>query len=80
MVTIFSRSFSLPGGFAGFRRNYEHRRSGSFLLSAIDLLMRWQERADQRHALAELDDRLLRDIGLDRVAARREARKPFWQP
>ena len=41
--------------------------------------MRWQERAEERYALAELDDRLLRDIGLDRIAAAREARKPFWQ-
>ncbi|MGP1257049.1 MAG: DUF1127 domain-containing protein [Kiloniellales bacterium] len=45
----------------------------------IALLMHWQERAEQRHALAELDDRLLRDIGLDRVAAAHEARKPFWK-
>jgi uncharacterized protein YjiS (DUF1127 family) len=28
--------------------------------------------------LAELDDRLLRDIGIDRQAAMREAERPFW--
>ena len=36
---------------------------------------RWQ----QRHALLELDDRLLADIGLTREDALREARKPFWR-
>ena len=31
----------------------------------------WIERSKQRHALAELDDHLLHDIGLSRGAARR---------
>lgn len=33
----------------------------------------------QRRALARLDDRLLRDIGVDREAARKEAAKPIWR-
>ncbi|MBM3646250.1 MAG: DUF1127 domain-containing protein [Alphaproteobacteria bacterium] len=36
------------------------------------------ELARSRRQLAELDDRLLRDIGLDRATARREADKGFW--
>ena len=32
-----------------------------------------------RKQLAHLDDHMLRDIGLDRKAALREARRPFWQ-
>ncbi len=36
------------------------------------------ERARQRRALAELDERLLADIGLTKEAAALEARKPFW--
>lgn len=39
----------------------------------------WQGRVRQRRALARLDDSLLRDIGIGRGAARREARKPFWK-
>ena len=39
----------------------------------------WQERADQRRHLLELDERLLRDIGLSRYDALREAAKPFWR-
>jgi uncharacterized protein YjiS (DUF1127 family) len=37
------------------------------------------ERVRQRRALAELDDRLLRDIGLTRADAWHEIRKPFWR-
>ncbi len=32
----------------------------------------------QRRCLASLDDHLLRDIGLTRDAALREARRPLW--
>ena len=38
----------------------------------------WFERNRQRRALAELDDRLLRDIGVTSAQARSEAAKPFW--
>lgn len=36
-------------------------------------------RRRQRQALARLDARLLRDIGLDAGQARAEAAKPFWR-
>jgi uncharacterized protein YjiS (DUF1127 family) len=39
----------------------------------------WIERTRQRQALAALDDRMLRDIGITRVDAAREAGKPFWR-
>lgn len=38
----------------------------------------WIQRSRQRQALHDLDDRQLRDIGLSREAAMREASKPFW--
>lgn len=44
-------------------------------------LLRWAELralAQQRRALAGLDDTLLRDIGLTADAARAEAERPFW--
>ncbi|MCC5971014.1 MAG: DUF1127 domain-containing protein [Pararhodobacter sp.] len=34
--------------------------------------------ARQRHALACMDDDMLRDIGLTRSQAMTEARRPFW--
>ena len=36
------------------------------------------ELARSRHQLAQLDERLLRDIGIDRATARFEATRPFW--
>ena len=42
------------------------------------ILLVWQERANQRQALASLDDRMLKDIGLTRAEAQREIAKPFW--
>jgi uncharacterized protein YjiS (DUF1127 family) len=43
-----------------------------------DRLRTWLERDRQRRALAELSDHLLRDIGVTRAEAMREAAKPFW--
>ena len=45
----------------------------------VDLLLTWQARANQRHLLSELDDRLLHDIGLTPQQALNEADKPFWR-
>ena len=45
----------------------------------IDLLLAWQERAEQRGRLRRLDDRLLRDVGLSRADVEMEANKPFWR-
>ena len=41
-------------------------------------LLRWQELARQRRALARLGDRMLKDLGLTRADALREAGRPFW--
>jgi uncharacterized protein YjiS (DUF1127 family) len=46
---------------------------------AIPLLGIWYQRARQRRQLVRIDDRQLRDIGLSRGVARREANKAFWQ-
>ena len=45
----------------------------------IEKLMTRAEIARSRRQLAELDDRLLRDIGLDRAAAHFEADRRFWE-
>lgn len=39
----------------------------------------WAARRRSRHALARLDDRLLKDIGFDRLARDREVLAPFWR-
>jgi uncharacterized protein YjiS (DUF1127 family) len=43
------------------------------------LLIVWYERHLQRHALASLDARMLRDLGLGAEDVRRECAKPFWR-
>ena len=39
----------------------------------------WQRRRTRVY-LAQLDDRMLKDIGITRVEAAREANKAFWLP
>ncbi len=43
------------------------------------VLTKWSRRQRSRRALAQLDDHLLQDVGLDRRAAHIEARRMFWQ-
>ncbi len=39
----------------------------------------WRRRAQERHELANLDHRAIRDIGLSPSDIRYEANKPFWR-
>ncbi|MCE0504535.1 MULTISPECIES: DUF1127 domain-containing protein [unclassified Roseivivax] len=48
-------------------------------LKAAVVLTLWTDRARSRKHLAGLDAHLLRDVGLDRAEAAREAARPFWQ-
>ena len=45
----------------------------------FDHVFTWLDRARQRRHLGELDDRLLRDIGLSRADVDQEISRPFWQ-
>ncbi|WP_290895274.1 DUF1127 domain-containing protein [Hoeflea sp.] len=45
----------------------------------IRAMARWMERRRQRKQLSQLDDHLLRDIGITPVEARREASRWFFQ-
>ena len=42
--------------------------------------VQWMQRRRSRAHLANLDDHMLRDIGLTPREADIEARKPFWRP
>ena len=46
---------------------------------AARVLGQWSGRRRSRIALARLDDRLLRDAGLDALSAEAEAAQPFWR-
>jgi uncharacterized protein YjiS (DUF1127 family) len=56
------------------------RTTRSRLLTIVGLAELWLERRRQRRALLELSDALLKDIGVSRYEACREATKPFWRP
>lgn len=58
--------------------DYRHSPQ-SPLAQATGLLRFWYARAGQRRQLAELTDAQLRDIGVSRAQALREAGKPFWK-
>ncbi len=49
-----------------------------FIVALWNTLVLWDERERQRRALAQLDDHLLRDMGLDPHTVRTECYKPFW--
>lgn len=48
------------------------------LVAAAGQLLRWWQLAQQRHRLAQLDEFALKDIGVSRADAEREAQRPFW--
>jgi len=49
------------------------------LLDLGTLLLVWQARWRQRCGLDRLSDHMLKDLGISRADASREARKPFWR-
>ena len=51
----------------------------TYLGAAATTITLATERARQRHALAALDEHLMRDIGVSRNMVAREVRKHFWQ-
>ncbi len=57
---------------------HPRRFTGGELFVWASVIWTWLQRSRQRTALAELDDRMLRDIGVTRSQAEREAAKPFW--
>jgi uncharacterized protein YjiS (DUF1127 family) len=50
------------------------------LLAALAGLVEWERRARERKSLGEMPDHMLKDLGITRNDAVREAEKPFWRP
>ena len=69
----------LPPQAYSTRHPKERRAPVHPVAAAFALFARWSERVRQRQALTELDDHMLRDIGVTRVEALRECAKPFWR-
>ncbi len=49
------------------------------LARSAAIVRSWRDRARQRDQLQRLTDRDLRDIGISRLDAVAESRKPFWR-
>jgi len=49
------------------------------VVRAIRLVRTWRQRARGRRQLAQMSEFQLKDIGVSRIDAKREARKPFWR-
>lgn len=49
------------------------------LVRLADIIVAWERRARERRTLAEMSTHMLKDLGISRVDARREAEKPFWR-
>ena len=50
----------------------------TFVLAALHWLVGWAERRRQLRDLSELDEHLLRDVGLRREDVRRVCSQTFW--
>ena len=50
-----------------------------FAATVLVRLLHWHELARQRRALLALDHRMLKDVGISRAEAEREARRSFWR-
>lgn len=60
------------------RRNPRHGLFGR-VVPIAGMLFLWRDRTQQRHDLAQLDDRQIADIGLTREQVEAECAKAFWQ-
>jgi uncharacterized protein YjiS (DUF1127 family) len=69
-------TFSSP--INGLSRGVGHE-IGAVLDRLFEAPFLWAGRAAERRRLSELDDHLLRDIGLNRADVEAVATKPFWR-
>ncbi|HSS65120.1 MAG TPA: DUF1127 domain-containing protein [Gammaproteobacteria bacterium] len=74
-MTTHTHTLQTPCSHGGRTR----RSSADTFGRLLRTLALWHERARQRRALAVLPDELLKDIGVSRADAMREAGKPFWK-
>jgi uncharacterized protein YjiS (DUF1127 family) len=54
-------------------------RVGAAVVAVVGQIRTWRERAQSRHALLKLDDRMLRDLGISRATAEFKGGIPFWR-
>lgn len=69
---------SFQAGAPGASGGFFHRLVG-LPLAALETLLVWQERVSERQRLRRMDDHMLKDMGISRADAEREAAVPFWR-
>ncbi len=79
MHTISQRLTAFEAAVGRTGAGYFRGLIGAAASRTFGTLLLWQRRAHERHALAHLDDRILRDLGLSRAEVAWESRKPFWR-
>ena len=82
MSNYSRQGFALPREAAGMRTFRQQSVSSSSAGGWLRTLELWIDRSHQRKQLgelAELNDYLLKDIGVSQEEAMREAEKPFWR-
>jgi uncharacterized protein YjiS (DUF1127 family) len=52
---------------------------GALLSDAASVINVWRWRRRERRAIGQLDDHMLRDVGLSRLAAEEIAARAFWK-
>ena len=76
-IALVGRGYPAREARSAFGRIFTRLRHLPARLLAI--LVRWQQRANERAHLRDLDERALRDVGLTRADVEAEAGLPFWQ-
>ena len=79
MITKQQATYEVFGQTDWARPEPRLRAWGHAIRIRLRLAERWIERRRTRRALTKLDDHLLRDIGISRAEAEREAANPFWR-
>lgn len=51
----------------------------SIMEDMVETLRTWKERAEKRHELTRLNDRMLQDIGITRIDVYHELQKKVWE-
>lgn len=72
-------SIDITGSFVPARARTRSPARPKTYLGSLRIVGTWIERSRQRRALADLDDRLLTDVGLTRADVAREIANPFWR-
>jgi uncharacterized protein YjiS (DUF1127 family) len=81
MKSVLSEIVSKPSAPVGLFRVFEAAVApvDNALAGFVDQLLTWQQRVRDRHALGQLDEHMLHDIGISAADVAHETSKPFWR-